>query len=192
MRKLRCVIGALLALILTACLTLGSAPPSQLPLLHLSPRAFNSNVSLAQRLTLVAANNALIQKLGDSHSLDSFLEINTQEVRMAGFAVGRRLLTLHWDGQNLSASQDRLLPWRADPERILRDIQLAFWPAATIIAVLPAGWTLEDGAASRTLQQDGITKVHINYNGTPRWQGITTIDNRAEGYLLTIESSAQE
>lgn len=192
MRKLRSVLAALPVLMLSACFSLVSAPPSQLPLLHLSPQAFGSNVSLSQRLTLVAANNAKVQELGAAHSLDSLLEINAQEVRMAGFAIGRRILTLSWDGQSLNASQDRLLPWRADPERILRDIQLAFWPYASIIAALPKGWTLVEDEASRTLQQDGVVKMHIRYSGSPRWQGTSTMDNRAEGYLLKIESSAQE
>ena len=170
MRKLRSVLAALPVLMLSACFSLVSAPPSKLPLLHLSPQAFGSNLSLSQRLTLVAANNAKVQELGAAHSLDSLLEINAQEVRMAGFAI----------------------PWRADPERILRDIQLAFWPYASIVAALPKGWTLVEDEASRTLQQDGVVKMHIRYSGSPRWQGTSTMDNRAEGYLLKIESSAQE
>ncbi len=191
MRHLRHLLALLAALTMSACMLLPAAPPSRLPLLHLSPSDFGSSVSLSQRLTLINVKNAQAQKLSGERSLDSLLEINAEEVQMAGFAIGRRLLTLHWDGKTLNANQDRLLPWRADPERILRDIQLAFWPSAAIIATLPNGWTLEDSDTARTLYHHGLPEVHISFSGTPRWQGTTTLDNRAEGYLLKIESTIQ-
>lgn len=179
-------------LLLAACALMPGKPRSPLPVLHLSPGSFGGSVNLTQRLQLVAADNAKVRSLAATKSLDALLEIDQQEVLLAAFVASHRLLTLRWRDDTLSIQQDHLIPLPVDPERILRDIQLAYWPSAAIRAVLPAGWQLDDTSTMRTLLQNGDTKVRISYNNSPHWQGAAELDNLAEGYRLRIESAVQE
>ena len=84
-----------------------------------------------------------------------------------------------------------MLPDAVDGARVLRDVQLVYWPLAAVAAALPTGWAVVDTPAGRSLSFEGQPQVQIDYSGTPRWKGRATLDNRREGYRLTIESSVQ-
>jgi hypothetical protein len=156
-------------------------------MLALPPAQFGASVSLAQRLTITRldAGNA------PAHTLDALLEIDAHSMRLAGFALNQRVLTLEWDGQNLHQSASPLLPAVVDARHVLRDIQLVYWPADAVRAALPSGWSLIEQGSTRQLLQNGLPAVLIHYAGAPRWSGTTQLDNRLEGYRLVIESQAQ-
>lgn len=164
-------------------------PRSLIPEPKLSPASFAGTASLAQRLRFEHAAGVP----GDTpRTLDVMLEIDPHEVRLAGIAMGQRVLSLRWDGTSLDVQRHPLLPAQVDPARVLRDVQYAYWPSAAISAGLPAGWILEDDAAQRRLLHDGRAVLRIDYAGSPRWVGDVQLDNLLEGYRLKIQSTTQD
>jgi hypothetical protein len=175
-----------LLLFLGACTGVQRQPArAELPLPELSPASFNGTVSLTQRLSFERTGG----QSGPSQVIEAMLEIDDSDVRLAGFALGQRILTLHWDGHALNSERHPQLPQTVDAGRVLRDVQYAYWPTAAIKSVLPQDWSLDDEAGVRTLRYRGKPMLLVHYSVEPRWQGRAELDNRLEGYRLTIESA---
>jgi hypothetical protein len=166
----------LLLVLLTGCSV-------RLPDLQLPPAAFGSEISLNQRLSVSALPGTTVNM-----QLDAQLEIDPARVQLAGFALGQRILTLSWDGEAMTSQRHPLLPAEIDEKRILRDIQLVYWPAAAIQAALPPGWTITDAPDRRALLFNTQTMVEIIYQAGPRRAGQAEFLNKAEHYRLMIES----
>ena len=176
----------LASLLLAACQTL--PPPAALPPLQLAPAAFGAELSLAQRLTVTDApddpNGAVTER-----QLDTLLQVDAQQLLLAGLAVGQRVVTMPWDGRELQVKRHPMLPAAVDPARVLRDIALVFAPLPALQAALPTGWTLDESRNERTLRQAGEARLTVRYlDGRARVE----IDNRAEHYQLRIESRPLE
>lgn len=174
--------GVLLAalLALTACTTAPPARETPSPSLRLSPAALGAEIALQQRLA--------VSHGGRTQHADALLEIDAQALRLVLLVGPRRLLTLSWDGVELAQQRDPKLPETLSGERFIDDIQLAYWPSAVIRAALPAGWSLDDGAGQRQLQQDGVVRVAIHYSSTPHWLGRIVIERPGADYRLQIDS----
>lgn len=182
---------ALLALAgLAGCATMMPMPASQIPEPRLSPQSLGGDVSLVQRLSFERAEGV---PRNSPRTLDVLLEIDAAQVRLAGIAMGQRVLSLRWDGTTLDVQRHPLLPMQVDPTRVLRDIQYAFWPKASLQAVLPADWQLRDEPRRRDLLRGDSLVLRIDYEiDAPRWQGIVRLDNKLERYRLEIRSQVQE
>ncbi|AXQ29290.1 DUF3261 domain-containing protein [Solimonas sp. K1W22B-7] len=183
---MRCL-SLLLALLLASCAALRPAPPptpQELPPLWLSPAAFGSSVQLAQRL--------LVEAGGTRHGLDALLEIDPQQVQLAGLVGGRRVVTLRYDGGTPTVDRIAGLPAVIDEHRVLRDLQLTYWPAEAVRGALPAGWTLAEEPGARRLYREGQVTIEIRYGGQPRWLGHTEFDNLQQHYRLLIDSVSAE
>ncbi|MDE2406764.1 MAG: DUF3261 domain-containing protein [Xanthomonadaceae bacterium] len=163
-------------LVLTACASRPPAPAVALPPLHLPPSALPQPLALQQRLEFHFGRQA--------RTLDALLEADAGEVRLLVQALGQTGVRLRWDGNTLQQQRAPWLPPAVRAERVLDDLQFALWPAASIRAVLPAGWTLEDDGQQRRLSHDGqawlvLTRIDA---------GHLQLDNRAEGYQLQVTS----
>lgn len=180
MRKY-CLLALLLWL--TAC---GgpSAERIALPTLALSPASVVGGLSLNQRLSVsrLDASSAAVQ------SLDALLEIDARQLQLAGFAFGQRILTLNWDGVRLDSKRHPLLPTEVDPQRIVRDVMLAYASADAIRTALPADWQLTETALERQLLRQDVLVVLVRYQQMGGRGGLVELDNRQEGYRLQIES----
>lgn len=181
-------IAVALAMLVAGCAVVPPKPRLRIPEPRLSPAAFGATISLAQRLVFERANAAPDEPV---RSLDAQLEIDATGVRLAGVAMGQRILTLGWDGNTLDVQRHPQLPAQVDPARVLRDVQYAYWPTDALRAALPQGWTLDDSGQYRQLLHDGRLAIGIRYRAEPRWAGTLELDNRVEGYRLGIESSVQ-
>lgn len=188
---MREVTAALLLAGLAACTTPPRPPPAApgepLPELRLAPATLGATVSLSQRLVFSHEADP-----GGPRSLEALLEVDSAQVRLAGFALGQRILTLRWDGATLDEERGQGLPAQFQSAPVLRDVQLVYWPASAVRAALPPGWTLEDGPGQRTLSKNGREWVTVHYDGEPRWEGRTQLTNLSEHYQLTIESHSAD
>lgn len=177
-------IAAGLAVLLAACAQAPRRAGTPLPALALTPAAFGGAIGLAQQLRFARLDGAAV----GAKPLDAVLEIDAERVRLAALALNRRVLTLSWDGLTLDVERDPQLPAQVDPARVLRDVQMVLWPAAAIAAALPAGWTLHESGLRRELRHGDTVAVAIEYAATPAWAGTIVLENRHEGYRLTIDS----
>ncbi len=187
--------AALCALsLLAGCATPGNAPARlAIPQPRLAPAAMGVSLSLAQHLTI---ERAPAGRPVSSRSLDAQLEIDADALAMAAFALGQRVMTLRWDGRTLASDRHPLLPAEVDAVYVLRDVQWTYGPLAALQATLPPGWQLTDQGRERVLSHNGEPALVIRYPGLPgpglaRWLGRAELDNRLEGYRLTLESVDQ-
>lgn len=183
---MRCLVVLIASLMLGACATPIAPQYVQLPQPRLSPHAMGAVISLEQRLTV---ERAPAGRAVTTRSLDALLEIDAQSLQMAAFALGQRVLTLHWDGVNLVSERHPLLPAEVDAAYVLRDVQWMYAPLQALRATLPPGWLLDEVNGERILSHDAVPVLLIRYDSASRWNGRSRLENRLEGYSLTIESA---
>lgn len=174
---------AALALLLSACASTPQ-PPLQLPALALAPAAYGGPLALAQRLQVEEAPAAPGLPASE-RQLDTLLQIDADGLRLVALALGQRVLTVHWDGQQLQQQRHALLPASVDAARVLRDIALVFAPLASLQASLPPGWSLLADGDERRLLQGTQAQLVVHYRAG---REEVEIDNRAERYRLRISS----
>lgn len=146
------------------------------PLLRLPPAALGRTLALQQQLTITHGT--------ETHRLDALLEADATELRLVVQAVGRSALRLRWDGTQLEQTRADWLPPQLAAERVLSDLQLAYWPAAAISAALPAGWTLEADDAHRVLREGDVVVTEVRYPSARRIE----IEQHRDDFRLDIES----
>ena len=151
--------------------------------LRLAPGALGETISVQQHLT--------VQRGSSNNDLDAALEVDANKLTLVGLALGMRVLSLEYDGRELTEWRHAMLPAQVRAADVLEDVQLTLWPVAEIARVLPAGWTVEEAGLRRTLRLNGDTVATITYSGLPRWQGTAVLDNQRYQYKLTIVSASE-
>jgi hypothetical protein len=84
----------------------------------------------------------------------------------------------------MEQSRSERAPEVVTPERILSDVQLAFWPSAAVRDGLPRGYTLLDDGTHRTVLHDGQPFISVTMGDGSRVE----LEHHTFGYRLTIES----
>lgn len=168
---------------LAGCATRPEAP-ARLGL-RLAPSALGQAISVQQHLT--------VQRGASVNDLDVALEVDAGRVDVVGMAFGQRVLSLRYDGNQLTEWRHAMLPAQVRAADVLEDLQLTLWPVEAIARALPPGWKVDDadGGLRRTLHFDGRLVTTIVYASLPRWQGTAVLDNQRYGYRLTIESAPE-
>ncbi|UOD29851.1 DUF3261 domain-containing protein [Massilia violaceinigra] len=174
------LLAALLAATLLGACTTPPAPLARLGI-KLAPSALEASISVQQHLK--------VERKGRIDELDAAVEVDPQQVQMVGLAFGQRVLSLNFDGKELTSWRHMMLPRQVRADDVLEDMQLTLWPAEAIARSLPPGWRIEDAGLSRTLYLDGAVVATITYTQMPRWSGTVTLDNLRYDYRLTIESA---
>ena len=153
-------------------------PADELPALRLSPDSLGRELALQQQLTIVVGDK--------SQTMDALLEVDAKELRLGVQAMGQSALTLRWDGKVLEQRRADWLPPALSADRVLFDLQLVFWPAESIRAVLPAGWSLMESAGQRQLLHAGTEVVSVSYPGKDH----AKLSQLRNNYSLEIVSTA--
>jgi hypothetical protein len=101
------------------------------------------------------------------------------------------VITLRYDGVALSEEHHSRVPEELEGRRILRELQVIYWPRDAVLHALPPGWHVEDAGTERVLRHAGWTVVHIHCDGKDRWQGHCTYEDLRSGYRLAIDSQVE-
>jgi hypothetical protein len=108
-------------------------------------------------------------------------------------AIGMRLFSVTVEGEKVTVERAPGVPEQVQPEQILRDIQLAYWPLGVLQAnLLNTTWEVaEPFAGTRRLKRDGrlIAEVHYAQPGTDPWRGRLWLSNFEFGYSLAVDST---
>jgi hypothetical protein len=174
-------------LLLAGCASAPVVPPQARLGLKLAPAALGESISVQQHLK--------VERNGRTDDLDVALQVEPDALDVVGLAFGQRVLTLHYDGKELTSWRQVMLPAQVKAEDVLEDMQLTLWPVAAVAAALPAGWQVAEAAVSpaagggmqRTLTLGGETIMQIHYAGMPRWSGTVVLENLRYHYRLTIQ-----
>lgn len=183
--SLSCVM--LTALLLSACTTVPTVPasppaaPARLRL-QLAPASLGTSLSLQQHL--------IVERAGRVDEIDTVLEIEPDRLDLVGLAFGQRVMSLHYDGKELTTWRHFMLPKEVQGEDVLQDVQLTLWPAAAIRAALPPDWELEENDMHRTLRLNREVIAQIDYPDRKAWGGKVILTNLRYHYKLTIQSVA--
>ena len=169
------------AFVLAACAT-PPETPARLGL-RLAPAALGATISVQQQLT--------VERAGTTNDLVAALEVDPQHVSLVGLAMGMRVLSLEFDGTEMTEWRHAMLPAQVRAADVLEDLQLTLWPADDIARALPPGWRIVDAGLQRTLSRDGAVVATISYSTMPRWQGTAVLDNVRYGYRLTVVSATE-
>ena len=158
-----------------------STPPvaETAPLLKLSPASLGRELAMTQQL--------MVQSFGQRWTFDVALEADAASIRLAVLQFGRTVARLEWDGRFLTRTLTPGWPDGLLAERMLNDLQLAWWPANAVRDALPAGWTLVEMINSRTLLHENRVVVAITL---PKAETIV-IQHLLEGYTVQVRTEAQ-
>lgn len=179
---LRTVIGSFAALSFLGLAACGNTPFDRGRTgLRLSPAALGAAVNLQQHLT--------VERAGRMDELDAALEIDAERIDLVGLALGRRVLSLHYDGKSLETWRDPMVGEGLRGEDVLEDLQLTLWPIEQIRPALPTGWRIEENGLRRTLYLEDAPVTVIEYSAQPRWSGTIELTNLRYHYRLTIQSA---
>ncbi|WP_220484736.1 DUF3261 domain-containing protein [Stenotrophomonas koreensis] len=149
-----------------------------LPPLRLAPSSLPAPLALQQALQF---------RLGShQREMTALLESDADAVRLAVQAMGQTGVRLSWDGRQLQQQRAPWLPSQVRGERVLDDLQFAYWPEDAIAAALPAGWQLQVSADGRQLRHAGKTWLETRRQA----DGVLLLHNHVEGYQLLIQSQA--
>ena len=105
--------------------------------------------------------------------------------------LGRRAMTLRWDGERLAIERADWLPAEIRPANVVADLMLLYAAGDAIRAGLPSEVELGEQAMTRSLHRGGAEVVAIAYQdaGARRWQGRARLRNMAYGYDLDVRST---
>ena len=173
---------AFLALSLGACVAPESRPVGVG--LKLRPSALGESISLQQRLD--------VEGQGRSAQLDVALEVDAARIDLVGLALGQRVLSLHYDGKTLQSWRHPMWPIQLRGDEVLENLQLTLWPVDAIRQALPVGWSIEERDLRRTIRQDGLAIMIIDYSALPFWSGKVEVTNLQFDYRITIQSVPNE
>lgn len=166
-------------LALSGCATV-PAPQSARLSLRLTPSSLGTSIERQQHLK--------VEREGRIDELDAALEVDPGRIQLVGLAFGQRVLSLNYDGKELTSWRHVMLPSQVRAEDVLEDLQLTLWPKEAIARALPEGWTIEDDGLRRTLTMNGERIMVIAYQTMPRWSGTVVLENLRYRYRLTIQS----
>ena len=166
--------------LLAACASTPAAPrdAGAVPMLRLAPSALGKSLALQQRLEF---------RHGERRdTVDALVEADADAVRLVIHAQGQVALRLDWDGVTLQQTRADWLPAALSGERVLDDLQLVFWPAASIAAALPAPWRIEERDGERRIFDGDVPVVSITWSSPSQ----ASLQQHRQGYQLAIHSVA--
>jgi len=107
-------------------------------------------------------------------------------------AMGVRLFKLSYDGQAMHSEKGFGTPDAITPDRLLADLQLVFWPMASLQETLRrAGYEVSEPAAgTRRLRRGDRLVAEVHFSDADAWSGRAWLVNLEFGYTLQIDSRA--
>jgi hypothetical protein len=145
----------------------------------LPPDSLGAEIQVRQQLVMARGEK--------SRSLQVAIRVDAERLTLIGLSdLGQRLFTLDSDGRQAELTSRIPDLQGLDPDWILTDLQLAYWPLPPLRAALPEGLRLEQRAALRTLWRDRrLLWLAVNEFGET-WQGEVVVYNLQLGYRLDI------
>lgn len=131
---------------------------------------------------------------GHQENLLCVLELNNQGIAIAGLSdEGISLFNLSYDGKKLVVDKSPLLTAGFIPELVVKDLQLAYWPAVEIQKILPLNWRLEANAHSRRLYFNNQLQADVDYSQPDiSWPKSVNLTNHQYRYRLQINTISYE
>lgn len=177
------------AVLLAGCALAQPRDQAAVPFAPLSPASLGRTVQAEQILRIAYGESGL--------ALQCTASVTPAETSLTCFtALGQRAFHLKHDGQTLSSEAAALNATAISPERILTDLQLAYWPLPALTAAMAGSlWQVSEPVPDvRRLRHNGALYADIYYSGhlasAKSWDGRLWLVNFEQRYSLDIESRA--
>ena len=149
------------------------------------PATYGSRIKVRQLVTIEFAGNTM--------SLEVVLNIQPSAFNLVAVdPLGRRALTLNWDGTRLVSEKASFLPDSVRPECLLADLIAVYWPAPVVQRALAAtGAKVEDHDGHRRIvAADGSELLTADYAWTAKSRLVGTMKyaNLSWGYTVSVKS----
>jgi hypothetical protein len=170
---------------LAACTSAPTRPAQELVWHPLAPASLGASRTVTQVLRAAFADREI--------TLNCVVTVDSQSMTIIGLtAIGARVFTLKFDGTTMEVHAAITLPPQFKPERLLEDVQLAYWNLATLQSALAGtDWQVSEPAErTRRLKRAGRLIAEVHYADADPWTGKLWLANFASGYSLSIESKA--
>lgn len=148
------------------------------------PATYGSRIKVRQLVTL--------EHSGNSISFEALLNIQPTEVSLVAVdPIGRRALTLNWDGTQLTVEKAPFLPDSLRVEWLMADMIAVYWPAPVVQRSLAAtSAKVEDRGGRRIISADGaeLLKADYAWTGKSGLVGTMKYENLSWGYTVSVKS----
>lgn len=131
---------------------------------------------------------------GKDKSMLVVLELDAAHIAMAGLSNdGLSLFNLTYDGHKVVSDKSPLLPESVEPQLIIADLQLVYWPVAALQKILPADWRLDANTKQRTLFNGLKKQTEVTFlSPDPVWPKTVELVNFQYHYQLQIKTLSYE
>jgi hypothetical protein len=104
-------------------------------------------------------------------------------------SLGRKSMSIHWTPGHIQAEKAPWVPQDLQPENMLADIVMVYWPAPVVSRALAAsGGTMAIDSRVRSIRVHEAEAIHIDFLGDDPWNGRATYRNLGWNYTLDIRS----
>lgn len=147
-----------------------------------SPETLGRRVESAQLVTAEVAGQKILFEARVSVTKEQFQLVGTDP-------MGRRAMSVDYVDGSYRAQKADWVPALVDPNRVLADFMLIFWPRAPLAKTLAAsGVELIDQGQTRIIRLNGHELVTIDYKKTG-WRGHARLKNHSLGYAIDVRSA---
>ena len=176
------------------------------------PLASPVQAALASQATLIGPNTAIVlpkpremgrslevvqlvtlQFAGQSLTFDARLSITPDRLVLVGIdGMGRRAMTVVWNGETMTVETAPWLPSAARPASMLSDVVVLFFPIGAVRqALAAAGCELAITKRTRVVRcgEGQIIQAEYDEQSTALWNGKLRYSNLAWGYEAEVRSA---
>ena len=129
---------------------------------------------------------------GQTFAFEGRLSISPERFMLVGVdGMGRRAMTVTWDGRSLTIESAPWLPASVRPGSMLADIVVLYWPEAAVHKALAAsGCKLLATEKSRKVRcgNDTVLVAKYDWPSGAKWDGTLQYANLAWGYEIEAQS----
>ena len=144
----------------------------------------------------LTANQVLRVAVGEREAtLNCVVAVTQQNITIVGMtALGLRAFTVKFDGEHVTAEAQAAVPQAMPPERLVNDLQLVYWPLATLKKALArSDWQVSEPAPfTRRLRRGDRLIAEVHYSAVDAWNSRAWLVNLEFDYTLNIESQRLE
>ena len=128
----------------------------------------------------------------EQYSFEGRLSITPDRLVLAGLdGMGRRAMTVTWDGRKMLVERASWLPEAVHPGSILADIVVLYWPEKAVRRALArSGCTLQVTTKMRHVRCGSTEVLRARYDWATdgKWTGTVQYSNLAWGYDIGVQS----
>jgi hypothetical protein len=137
-----------------------------------------------------AAQSIIAHFRDQTYAFQVQLQITPGEFDLAALDnLGRRAMTVKWNGVHLDFTRAPWLPDLLRPADILTDVAIVYWPEDSVAPALSAcGARLTGGDGTRTLSARGRDLMTVHYEQGGGWNRAAHLRNLALGFGIDVQS----